>query len=89
MIFEVPTHVFFQPNHLIGLKQKYLKLSFFNQTDLMKVRKEILSVVRKNIEREKANTFYTEMMASTLVSNASVSNRKTSLDHMENIIDIR
>ncbi|KAJ8911874.1 hypothetical protein NQ315_012540 [Exocentrus adspersus] len=35
------------PNHLIGLKQKYIKLSFANQTDLIKVRKEILKAVRK------------------------------------------
>lgn len=55
----------------------------------MKVKKEIFSVVRKNVEREKANTFYTELMASTLANNESLSNHKTKLDHMENIIDIR
>lgn len=55
----------------------------------MKVKKDILSVVRKNIEREKANTFYTELMASTLANSEAITSDKSKLDHMENIIDIR
>ena len=39
------------PNHLVGLKQVYLKLSFLNMTDLQKVRKDILFAVRRNRER--------------------------------------
>lgn len=79
-----------QPNHLIGLKQKYLKLSFSSQTDLIKVRKAILPFVKKNAEREKSNTFYNEMMANALSSNiGDVQNQKLNQDHMENIIDIR
>lgn len=57
-------------------------------TDLIKVRREILPVVRKNMEREKANTLYTELMASTL-NTGNIFNPKTNKDHMENIIDIR
>lgn len=82
--------MFLQPNHLIGLKQKYLKLYFSSQTALIKVRKTILPMVKKNIEREKTNTFYNEMMASALSSNiGDARNSKNNLDHMENIIDIR
>ena len=30
-------------NHLVGLKQTYIKMSFLNMTDLQKVRKDLLS----------------------------------------------
>lgn len=77
-------------NHLIGLKQRYLKLTFMNQTDMLKVRREILSYVRKNQEKEKANTFYTELLTNNLVNNKDdVVSIKSVTDHMENIIDIR
>lgn len=57
----------------------------------MKVRKEILSVVHKNKEREKTNTYYTEMLADSLITNKDDTNStaKTSTDHLENILDIR
>ncbi|KAJ8965898.1 hypothetical protein NQ314_003839 [Rhamnusium bicolor] len=79
------------PNHLIGLKQKYIKLSFVNQTDLIKVRKEILKVVRKNKGKVNANSYYTEMLTSTLVNNIEdIANlNKVNSDQMENILDIR
>ncbi|XP_046479124.1 DNA polymerase epsilon catalytic subunit 1 isoform X1 [Neodiprion pinetum] len=76
------------PNHLIGLKQKYLKLTFTNMTDLVKVRREIMSAVKKNKEREKSHTYYTEMLASSL--NVRDHNPVKNLtDHMDNILDIR
>nr|CAD7570292.1 unnamed protein product [Timema californicum] len=75
-----------EPNHLIGLKQTYLKLSFLTVTDLVKVRRELISAVRKNREREKNNTYYTEMLTNALASKGTT---KKSTDHMENIIDIR
>ncbi|XP_060536886.1 DNA polymerase epsilon catalytic subunit 1 [Cylas formicarius] len=78
------------PNHLIGLKQKYIKLSFYNQTDLVKVRRELLREVRKNKGRQSENAFYTELLASSLTSNLTESNStKVNSDQMENIIDIR
>ncbi|XP_023014693.2 DNA polymerase epsilon catalytic subunit 1 [Leptinotarsa decemlineata] len=79
------------PNHLIGLKQKYIKLSFFNQTDMIKVRKEILKVVRKNRLKQNDNAYYTEMLTSTLGNNTNeVSHfNKGNTDQMENIMDIR
>jgi DNA polymerase epsilon subunit 1 len=78
-----------QPNHLIGLKQRYIKLSFFNQTDLIKVRKEILKVVRRNKERENSNTFYTEMLTDILTEKTIATVSKAVTDQMENILDIR
>ncbi|KAJ8897708.1 hypothetical protein PR048_003058 [Dryococelus australis] len=76
-------------NHLIGLKQTYLKLSFFTVTDLVKVRKEVMAAVRKNREREKNNTYYTEMLTTALVSTGDIGVTKKATDQMENIIDIR
>lgn len=77
----------FQPNHLIGLKQKYLKLSFANIVDLTKVKRDIMRAVKVNKEREKSNTYYTNMLATTLQT-AEEDNKRT-LDHMDNILDIR
>ncbi|KAG5892154.1 hypothetical protein JTB14_026392 [Gonioctena quinquepunctata] len=78
------------PNHLIGLKQRYIKLSFFNQTDLKKVRKEILKVVRKNRLKRNDNTYYTEMLTNTLAHNIDdIGHSKGNADQMENIMDIR
>jgi len=73
---------------LIGLKQKYLKLSFANTVDLTKVKRDIMRVVKVNKEREKSNTYYTDMLATTLQSNEQ-DNSKQTLDHMDNILDIR
>ncbi|EFN67414.1 DNA polymerase epsilon catalytic subunit A [Camponotus floridanus] len=75
-------------NHLIGLKQKYLKLSFANTVDLTKVKRDIMRVVKVNKEREKSKTYYTDMLATTLQSNEQ-DNSKQTLDHMDNILDIR
>lgn len=60
-----------------------------NMTDLIKVRRDVLSAVRKNREVAKTNTFYTEMLTSVLTgNNQEINNAKTS-NQMENIIDIR
>ncbi|KMQ97138.1 dna polymerase epsilon catalytic subunit a [Lasius niger] len=76
-------------NHLIGLKQKYLKLSFANTVDLTKVKRDIMRVVKVNKEREKSNTYYTDMLATTLQPSDKEDNNKQTLDHMDNILDIR
>ncbi|XP_050295840.1 DNA polymerase epsilon catalytic subunit 1 [Anthonomus grandis grandis] len=78
------------PNHLIGLKQKYIKLSFYNQTDMRKVRTELLRRVRKNRERLKESSCYTEMLAAHLASTMNESATVgVKTDQMENILDIR
>ncbi|XP_012276956.1 DNA polymerase epsilon catalytic subunit A [Orussus abietinus] len=76
------------PNHLIGLKQTYLKLLFANITDLMKVKRDIMAVVRRNVEREKNNTYYSNLMASALNAYDQHTSKRI-IDHMDNILDIR
>ena len=56
-------------NHLVGLKQTYIKMSFLNMTDLQKARKDLLSAVRKNKERLKNASAYQEMLAEAMSSN--------------------
>ena len=75
-------------NHLVGLKQTYIKMSFLNMTDLQKVRKDLLSAVRKNKERLKNATAYQEMLNEAMMTNSreGSSNRSNPLD---NIVDIR
>ncbi|XP_055381319.1 DNA polymerase epsilon catalytic subunit 1 isoform X2 [Condylostylus longicornis] len=78
------------PNHLTGIKQCYLKLSFLNQTSMQKVRRELLAFVRKNTEREKANTFYMQMLSHSLSSAVEGSSSSLlNIDYMEAILDIR
>lgn len=80
---------YLQPNHLIGIKQQYLKLSFITITDLLKVRREVMSAVKKNRERHKHNNFYTEMLTAALVTKGDTGSTRKTADQMENIIDIR
>lgn len=47
-----------------------------------------MRVVRVNKEREKSNTYYTDMLATTL-QQTEQDNSKQTLDHMDNILDIR
>uniref|UniRef100_A0A2K5U6L9 DNA polymerase epsilon catalytic subunit n=1 Tax=Macaca fascicularis TaxID=9541 RepID=A0A2K5U6L9_MACFA len=47
------------PNHLVGLKRNYIKLSFHTVEDLVKVRKEISPAVKKNREQDHASDAYT------------------------------
>ncbi|RZF46596.1 hypothetical protein LSTR_LSTR002928 [Laodelphax striatellus] len=76
------------PNHLIGLKQQFLKLSFATVTDLVKVRQAIASSIRKNKHNED-NAHYTEMLKSTLHGKSGSETAKKQTEQMENIIDIR
>ncbi|KAL8598378.1 hypothetical protein ACOMHN_032655 [Nucella lapillus] len=77
------------PNHLVGLKQTYIKLSFLSVEDLTKARRDIQPAVRKNKEREKNNTAYAAMLTSHLTGEDSSAVSKKLADQMENIIDIR
>ena len=71
------------PNHLVGLKQTYIKLSFLTTTDLQKVRKDILTAVRRNKDKQKSTTAYTELLESKIGQSNIRSNP------MDNIVDIR
>ena len=77
------------PNHLIGLRAKFLKLRFFSVEDLMKAKRDIMPAVRKN--QKSINPTYDESLFS---HNLSVSEEVTRgalriTDQRENIIDIR
>ena len=50
------------PNHLAGLKARFLKLSFYSVDELVRVRKEIASHVRRNKEVQNDKSSYTDML---------------------------
>jgi hypothetical protein len=54
---------------------------------MIKVKKEIMSAVRVNKEREKSNTHYTRLLAETFDHHEH--DRRKIIDHMDNILDIR
>lgn len=60
-----------------------------SQNEMMKVRREILTAVNKNKEREKKDQIYAEMLTNALTSAAAIEHAKKTTDHMENILDIR
>ncbi|VDO31832.1 unnamed protein product [Onchocerca flexuosa] len=51
-------------NHLSGLKRTYLKISFPSLSELLKFKKDITPVLRRNQEREKQTTSYTNLLTS-------------------------
>ncbi|XP_076662564.1 DNA polymerase epsilon catalytic subunit 1 [Halictus rubicundus] len=78
------------PNHLVGLKQKYLKLSFLNTVDLTKVRRDLMKAVKVNKEREKSHTYYTDMLSSVLNRDLeTIDLKKQTIDFTDNVLDIR
>uniref|UniRef100_A0A671R5Y0 DNA polymerase epsilon catalytic subunit n=1 Tax=Sinocyclocheilus anshuiensis TaxID=1608454 RepID=A0A671R5Y0_9TELE len=82
------------PNHLVGLKRNYIKLSFNTVDDLVKVKREISPAVRKNREREKSNDAYTSMLSSALVGGSVVTEDedgtwKKITEQLDNIVDMR
>lgn len=74
------------PNHLVGIKQNMIKLSFINVNTMMKVRQEINRAVKKNKEREKTNTFYMKLLSTTL---AGSTGGDVNQDYIDFILDIR
>ena len=78
-------------NHLVGLKQSFLKLSFLATNDLQRVRKDILAAVRRNRERAKTTTAYTELLAEAAAggSGGDTGGSNVRSNPMEHIIDAR
>lgn len=74
---------------MIGLLQRYIKISFATVTEMNKVRQAIMPAVRKNRLALKNNSYYTEMLTESLTNLSEVASSKKQVDHMENIIDIR
>ncbi|KAK8403806.1 hypothetical protein O3P69_000115 [Scylla paramamosain] len=75
-------------NHLSGLKQTLLKLSFMTVNDLVKVRNTINTAVRRNKEVASSKTVFTEMLSAHFAGETSDGNKRMQ-DHLENILDIR
>ncbi|KAF2144389.1 uncharacterized protein K452DRAFT_316394 [Aplosporella prunicola CBS 121167] len=49
------------PNHLLGYRRTFLKLSFFNVSDLLSVRKTLLPIAEKNKKKMNAMDTYAEV----------------------------
>lgn len=49
------------PNHLLGYRKTYIKLSFANVSNLLEVRRTILPLAEKNKKNESAMDAYVEM----------------------------
>ena len=47
-----------QTNHLSGLQQSLLKVSFWNSQDLMEVRREMQPIIRRNKNKSSVNDAY-------------------------------
>ncbi|CAD6231570.1 GSCOCG00001475001-RA-CDS [Cotesia congregata] len=75
------------PNHLAGIQQKYLKLSFSNIVDMTKVKKQIRHAVKLSRDREKTQSCYSELLEDN--DDADEQSLKKIIDHMDNIVDIR
>ncbi|KAL1460884.1 hypothetical protein WDU94_012822 [Cyamophila willieti] len=77
------------PNHLIGLKQMFLKLYFINQVDMQKVKQQLMAAVRKNKAKDGQNQIYMEMLTESLINKHDAGATVKNVDHMDNILDIR
>lgn len=79
------------PNHLIGLKQTFLKLSFRNMNKLTQVKRELVNVVKKNTEQDANSTSYKQMLHNALVPHGSHAMEGSSkhIDVVKHILDIR
>lgn len=75
-----------QANHLVGLKRNYLKLSFNSVNDLIKVKRLLMSKVRKNRERENANTTYTSLLARYSKWDSSTVNKVDRVTHFNDFL---
>lgn len=81
------------PNHLSGLKQNLLKLTFANTSHMSKVKKDLSAAVRKNKERDKSNTIYMQMLSSALAVSSETEGKSSAVvqssDFYESIMDMR
>ncbi|KGO42172.1 DNA-directed DNA polymerase, family B [Penicillium expansum] len=53
------------PNHLLGYRKTYIKLSFANVSNLLEVRRTLLPLAEKNKKNESAMDAYVEMTSAT------------------------
>ncbi|VDN09429.1 unnamed protein product, partial [Dibothriocephalus latus] len=84
------------PNHLVGIKARYLKLSFNSVDELTRVRREIASRVKANREIQSLKSSYTDMLGEHFAdtTDASSGYSKTKMaskvtDALDYLSDIR
>lgn len=63
------------PNHLAGIQRTFIRLRFFDIDDLMKARKDLLPIVKRNVEREKEQQTRPEL---TVLSRNNAANSRVS-----------
>ena len=81
-------------NHLIGIKNKFIKLSFYSIDDLIKVRKELMPIIRKNkkiiSDVSEYNSMLAEHFETKMNDNKVDTNKQSTHESSETaIIDIR
>lgn len=72
-------------NHLSGVKKTYIKMTFASSIELNKVKKDLMSLIRKNKERMKKESQYVTYLA----NNMGGSKVEADGDVLSDIIDIR
>uniref|UniRef100_A0A0X3P616 DNA-directed DNA polymerase n=2 Tax=Schistocephalus solidus TaxID=70667 RepID=A0A0X3P616_SCHSO len=84
------------PNHLMGIKARYLKLSFNSVDELTRVRREIASRVKANREIQSLKSSYTDMLGEHFAESTDMSSgySKTkmankAMDALDYLNDIR
>uniref|UniRef100_A0A1I7UZR9 DNA polymerase epsilon catalytic subunit n=1 Tax=Caenorhabditis tropicalis TaxID=1561998 RepID=A0A1I7UZR9_9PELO len=76
-------------DHLSGLKKTYIKLSFPSSVELMKVRKDLMPLIRKNTERIKKESAYADYLARNLGGKGASGDSQLDGDILNQIVDIR
>ncbi|EGP83629.1 unnamed protein product [Zymoseptoria tritici ST99CH_3D1] len=83
------------PNHLLGYRRTFLKLSFANQNDLLAVRRELMPIAEKNKSQTSAMDTYAEVASANagfdlFEDEADRDRQRTSIaDASDFIVDIR
>ncbi|PRW20477.1 DNA polymerase epsilon catalytic subunit A [Chlorella sorokiniana] len=75
-------------NHLSGLQRKLLKLTFWNQDQLMQVRREIQPIVSRNRYRRDGTSAY-QLLAEQQRPTAAKAGKERLQDALESIVEMR
>jgi DNA polymerase epsilon subunit 1 len=82
-----------QPNHLLGFKRNYIKISFRNIKDLLNVRRMLAPVVKRNLENRGAEEAYADTMQDSADEDEQIrtgpSKKARFKEAVDYIIDIR
>jgi len=72
------------PNHLAGIKRTLIRLRFHDIDDLMKARKELQPIVKRNIEREKEQQSRPELAVLTRANSTNIRSSDLIVDGLSN-----